>query len=79
MKKFEGNKNLTGSSIKRLREEKRVSRQQLAIKLELLAIYLTRNDIYRIEKNILPIKDFELLGIAKVLNLDLNDFKELLE
>lgn len=65
MKKFEGNKNLTGSSIKRLREEKRISRQQLAIKLELLAIYLTRNDIYRIEKNILPIKDFELHGKEK--------------
>ena len=70
VKKYEGKKNLTGNTIKRLREEKRISRQQLAIKLELLAIYLTRNDIYRIEKNILPIKDFELLGIAKVLDLD---------
>ena len=65
--------------IKKSREQKGISRVQLSIKLELLAIYLDRSEIYKIEENKLPIKDFELIGISKALDIDLNKLKDLLD
>mgnify|MGYP005789211235 FL=1 len=79
LKRFNNKKNLTGNSIKEARERKGLSRIQLSIKLELLGIYLDRIQIYRIEGNKLMIKDFELIGIAKILDLDLNRLKDLLD
>ena len=79
LKRFNNKKNLTGNSIKEARERKGLSRIQLSIKLELLGIYLDRIQIYRIEENKLMIKDFELIGIAKILDLDLNRLKDLLD
>ena len=79
LKRFNNKKNLTGNSIKEARERKGLSRIQLTIKLELLGIYLDRIQIYRIEGNKLMIKDFELIGIAKILDLDLNRLKDLLD
>lgn len=60
IKKFNEKKNISGNFIKKSREQKGISRVQLSIKLELLAIYLDRSEIYKIEENKLPIKDFEL-------------------
>lgn len=79
LKRFEGKKNFSGSFIKNMREQKGLTRMQLSIKLELLAIYLDRSEIYRIEENKLLIKDFELIGIAKVLDINLNELKDLLD
>ena len=79
IKKFNEKKNISGNFIKKSREQKGISRVQLSIKLELLAIYLDRSEIYKIEKNKLPIKDFELIGISKALDIDLNKLKDLLD
>ena len=79
IKKFNEKKNLAGNFIKKSREQKGISRVQLSIKLELLAIYLDRSEIYKIEENKLPIKDFELIGISKALDIDLNKLKDLLD
>lgn len=78
IKKFNEKKNISGNFIKKSREQKGISRVQLSIKLELLAIYLDRSEIYKIEENKLPIKDFELIGISKALDIDLNKLKDLL-
>lgn len=58
IKRFNEKKNLAGNFIKKSREQKGISRVQLSIKLELLAIYLDRSEIYKIEENKLPIKEF---------------------
>lgn len=79
IKRFNEKKNLAGNFIKKSREQKGISRVQLSIKLELLAIYLDRSEIYKIEENKLPIKDFELIGISKALDIDLNKLKDLLD
>ncbi len=79
IKKFNEKKNISGNFIKKSREQKGISRVQLSIKLELLAIYLDRSEIYKIEENKLPIKDFELIGISKALDIDLNKLKDLLD
>ena len=39
------------------REEKKITKTKLSLKLELMAIYLSRHDIYKIEKNDLPVKE----------------------
>ena len=72
-------KNITGEIIKENREKQKISRIQLSNKLELLGIYLDRNEIRLIENNELMIKDFELIAIAKILNIDLNNFKTLFD
>lgn len=79
IKKFNEKKKISGNFIKKSREQKGISRVQLSIKLELLAIYLDRSEIYKIEENKLPIKDFELIGISKALDIDLNKLKDLLD
>ena len=79
IKKFNEKKNISGNFIKKSREQKGISRVQLSIKLELLAIYLDRSEIYKIEENKLPIKDFELIGISNALDIDLNKLKDLLD
>ena len=79
MKKMNNNKNITGTLIQNIREIKGISRANLSIKLELLGIYLDRNEIYRLEKNKRFLKDFELIGISKALNIDLNTLKDLFE
>ena len=79
IKKFNEKKNISGNFIKKSIEQKGISRVQLSIKLELLAIYLDRSEIYKIEENKLPIKDFELIGISKALDIDLNKLKDLLD
>lgn len=72
-------KNISGKIIKENREKQKISRIQLSNKLELLGVYLDRNEIRLIENNELMIKDFELIAIAKILNIDLNNFKILFD
>ena len=72
-------KNIIGEIIKENREKQKISRIQLSNKLELLGIYLDRNEIRLIENNELMIKDFELIALAKILNIDLNKFKNIFD
>lgn len=72
-------KNISGKIIKENREKQKISRIQLSNKLELLGVYLDRNEIRLIENNELMIKDFELIALAKILNIDLNNFKNIFD
>lgn len=67
-KKFNNLKNATGTVIKRAREEK---------ELELCGVYINRDELLLIEKNQLLVKDFELIAISKILDIDLNNLKKL--
>lgn len=71
--KFENKVNITGSNLKKIRTEMNISQEQLCSKLSLLGITLYKNDIYRIENNKRAVKDFELWGIIKVLNIKFED------
>lgn len=70
---FNGNVNLIGNQLRTYRESQKISQEQLCNKLSLIGITLYKNDIYRIENNKRTVKDFELWGIAKVLDLSIND------
>ena len=75
-KKCGNKKNITGTIIKQARESKRITKTELSHRLELYGIYLHRNELYRIENNLVLIKDFELLALARILDIDLNQIKD---
>lgn len=67
---IDGNQmNLVGDRIRELRIAKKMSQQQLSDKLEMLAIYVCRGSVSRIEDKQRTVTDIELYGFAKVLGV----------
>lgn len=76
MKKFNNNPNIVGSLIKHAREKKHYTKVDLCRELELLGLEMSRNEIYRIEKNQMIVKDFELVAFCIVLDINFDDLKQ---
>lgn len=68
-KNLNGYYNVVGQNIRKYREYNGISQRQLANKLNLKGINLYHSDISRIEANDLFIRDYELMGICKVLGI----------
>ena len=66
-------KNMVGDNVRKFRIEKGMSQQALSAKLELLAIYVCRGSISRIEDKQRTVTDIELYGIAKVLGVSIEE------
>ena len=73
IKKFNGKKNVVAKQIRKYREEQDMSYEVLSAKLELMWISIHKQSLYDIESDKRTVKDYELFGIAKVLNIDVND------
>ena len=71
--KFEDNMNVVNEQVKKYREERGLSYEQLSAKLELKGISIHKQSLYDIECNKRTVKDYELFGIATVLKIDVND------
>lgn len=65
-------KNITGKFISQERKKQGMTKVQLCKMLELQGVYINRDELLKMEKDELMIKDFELAAIAKILKLDLN-------
>lgn len=74
--KYNDKYNITGTKLREIREQLNMSQEQLSNKLTLLGITLYQSDIYRIEHNERTVRDFELWGICKVLNIKSEDLYE---
>ncbi len=61
------NENIIGKNLKTIREEKRISPQQLSEALSQHNITLSAEDITAIEASERPVCDIELLAFAKTL------------
>ena len=68
--------NMVGGNIRKLRTAKNMSQQMLSNKLEMMAIYICRGSISRIEDKQRTVTDIELYGIAKVLGVTVADLYE---
>ena len=79
MKKFNNCRNVIGSLIKKHREEKHFTKTELSHKLELLGIELDRFELYKIENSKTSVKDFELIGLCIVLDIDFSELKKIVE
>ena len=72
--KFDGNMNIIGKQLRIYRLKKNLSYETLSAKLELLGISIHRQSLYDIENNKRTVKDYELYGLAHILEIDINDF-----
>lgn len=67
---IDGNEmNMVGGRVRELRLARGMSQQTLSNRLEMLAIYICRGSISRIEDKQRTVTDIELYGLAKVLNV----------
>lgn len=66
------NSNIIGERIKAARIKAGLSQQQLSNKLELMAVYVCRGSVSRIENGERAITDIEIDAISKVLNVSLD-------
>lgn len=67
-------KNMIGDKVRQLRKERNMSQQELSDKLEILAIYICRGSISRIEDQTRTVTDIELYGLAQVLDVSIDYF-----
>ena len=67
--KYEGKLNVIGYVIRKYREEANLSQADLSAKLTLLGIDIPKNSVQRLECGDRIIKDYELAGISKILNV----------
>lgn len=79
IKKYKEKKNIAGPLIKESRKKVHMTKSELCKKLELQGVYINRDELLLMEKNQLMIKDFEMVAISKILDIDLNKLKSYLE
>ena len=75
MNKYKNKSNISGDIIHDSRIEHNLSLEKLSNKLELFGITLYPNDIYLIEKGQRIVKDFELMAICEILEIDTKKIK----
>ncbi len=64
--------NVCGSRVREVREKLKLSQDQLAARLQTEGLGVNQNSISRIETGKRIVADFELVTLAKVLNVDVN-------
>lgn len=79
MKKYNNKSNCTGNIIKEYRIKRNLSKVELCKRLQFHAVYIDNTELKRMECGEMIIKDFELLALCKVLNIDYNDLKNCIE
>ena len=62
-------KNIVGNNVRKDRQLKKMSQAELSAKLELMAIYICRGSVSRIEDMSRTVTDIELYGLSKVLDV----------
>ena len=73
VRKLNNNLNVIGDNLRNYRKEKHLSQAYLTMELNLLGINLHKNDVYMIENNKRSVKDYEVWGFIKVLNISYDD------
>lgn len=68
--------NIVGSKVREFRIARKMSQQAVSDKLEMMAIYICRGSISRIEDHQRTVTDIELFGLAKVLGVSIDDLFE---
>ena len=68
--------NLIGDRLRVLRKKHHLSQQQLSERLETQAVYICRGSISRIEDKSRTVTYIELMGLAKVLGVKIQDLFE---
>ena len=67
------NMNMIGKNVKRLRKKNGWSQKTVSDKLEMLAIYICRGSVSRIEDQSRTVTDIELYGLAKIFRVSIDE------
>lgn len=78
MKKYNNKSNVIGPLIRAYREKNKMRKIDICSQLELYAVYIDSTELKRIEDGTLIVKDFELIALFKVLNIDYNKLQDLI-
>lgn len=78
-KLFNNKANIVSDLISKKRIEKNLSYSNLSDKLQLLGVSLYKNDLFLIEKNRRIVRDFELVALCHILEIDYNELYKLIE
>ena len=76
MNKYKDRSNIAGKVIHDSRIEHNLSLEKLSNKLELMGVTLYPNDLYLIEKEQRIVKDFELMAISEIHEIDMKKIKD---
>ena len=80
MKKFNNKANIIGNLLQEHRKKKDFSKEEVCRRVQLYGIDLHRVELYRMEKGISIVKDFELVALCNVLDIDYNtEIKPIIE
>ena len=66
---YQGKKNISGERIREARLKRRLTQADFAAQLQVVGITIERDSISRIEIGTRFVADFELMAMAKVLNV----------
>ena len=66
---YHGKKNLCGEKVRQARTKNKMTQEELAAKLQIAEVIMERNSIIRIESGTRFVADFELMALAKILNV----------
>ena len=76
MNKYKNKSNISGIIIKKARLNKNLSFENLSNKLDLMGITLYPNDLFLIENERRILKDFELMAICEILEIDIEKIRK---
>lgn len=72
-KKFYNDLNVIANNMKKIRTTKKISLSSLSNKLMLMGVDISKQSLYRIEKNERSVRDYELSAIAIALGVSSED------
>lgn len=80
MKKYDNKANVIGTLLTEHRNAKGFSKEEVCRRVQLYGVYIHRIELYRMEIGQSIVKDFELVALCNVLDIDYNsEVKKLLE
>ena len=69
--KFNGNFNVIGPKIKKIRKRNKITQEDLCARLQILGYNINRSDISKIENGKKFVSDFEVFGFSKALKVQI--------
>lgn len=73
VRKLNNNLNVISENLRNIRKQKHLSQADVTKELNLLGINLHKNDVYMIENNKRTVKDYEVWGFMKVLDISYDE------
>lgn len=63
--------NITGKNIKEIRKDKKITQEDLCARMQVMGYQISRSDISKLENGKRFISDFEVVGFAQALKVDI--------